>query len=312
MPTCAECPVGKTSDVRSERYSDCVSNALSLINNVGMCTGNTDMSMDVECPPGQHYVPGAGVTSVNGHDEVWICCEPDGSARGLPDAGYWMERTSSLTLQPDRNFRPVPGACPILGFSECHWLPRTGNTDMSMDVECSDLSHSPRSQAWSSELCPMNCLECYDRACLEQHRLVDPPALDDGDASWSSDLVTVEEPLDDTVRDNIWDPSYSCTMQGDPTSVSQCSPSTACVGGHLGEANCAMGYEGFRCSKCRQTEPKYYRFDGHCLPCPAVYPVWLVVMVVAVAFVLSALFLDKLLSHLHNVSQLSAPVMILM
>ena len=94
----------------------------------------------------------------------------------------------------------------------------------------------------------------------------------------------------------------------------------ACHGG-FGEANCATGYAGPRCAKCKRDEAgpcsdsesnMYYRLNKYCEPCPC-EPLSLttIVIIVSVLAAIVMIILDKLLEGEEYLSAIFAPMMIL-
>ena len=101
-----------------------------------------------------------------------------------------------------------------------------------------------------------------------------------------------------------------------------CSPPEGCKGGHYGQDNCAAGYGGKRCSRCLHksdlghpalvSENGYYRSEGLCVKCGNPIPLPVLLVVGTIAFVLVALVVDRVLANVSDVSQLLAPILILM
>jgi len=101
-------------------------------------------------------------------------------------------------------------------------------------------------------------------------------------------------------------------LQGQPKTLTACTPPVACVGGSFGQENCREGYTGRRCSACQSTEPKYFRSDGGCKECADVIPLPVLVTIAVILFICVALFADSFLSKVANTAELIAPMLILM
>ena len=97
--------------------------------------------------------------------------------------------------------------------------------------------------------------------------------------------------------------------------------------GEYGEANCLEGYAGYRCASCRVTvgtdmhgvpadgDPEgngFYRLDKRCHACGTPFPAWILGVAGLIAFLAIALTADRVLSKVKNLSQVLAPILILL
>ena len=97
--------------------------------------------------------------------------------------------------------------------------------------------------------------------------------------------------------------------------------------GEYGDANCLEGYSGYRCATCRVTigtplhgipapgDPSgngYYRLDKRCQPCGEPLPAELLAFAAVAVFIGTALVADRILSKAKNLSQVLAPMLILL
>jgi hypothetical protein len=100
-------------------------------------------------------------------------------------------------------------------------------------------------------------------------------------------------------------------LEDDPSSLVECTPPEACLGGSFGEASCKGGYVGKRCAACQSTEPKYYRSDGLCEKCDSIIPLPALIVLAVIVLVGVAMLADTFLSKAQNAAELLAPALIL-
>ena len=144
-------------------------------------------------------------------------------------------------------------------------------------------------------------------------------------------------------------PAFGYYMADETQIPAKCQPMLACSGsaqyqadvdfsagvlvdigayrGEYGAANCAAGYAGYRCAAClvkvgtpelgtpSDGDPDgngFYRLDGTCQACGTPIPKEILGIAFIIVFLVVALLADRVLGKVKNISQLLAPILILM
>jgi surface protein len=277
----------------------------------GRCSGNTDAATDVNCSATSQNIIDAATTTVG--NTVEMCCENVvGMCSGNLDPSSDFDCSTSgqtliLTFATTRG--NTPEVC-------CEAIRCAGST--AGDFDCSDTNQAliPAAAATVGYDTTTCCEDPFGGLCSGN---TDPSQDFECDAASHlipTSATTVGNTAEVCCEDNgilRGRPAPGFYMvAGDLPSLAICVPPEACLGGQFGEATCAPGYGGSRCAQCSTTEPKYYRRDGVCEKCDTILPLWLLVILAVVVFVTTALFADRFLSKVRNVSVLLAPLMILL
>eukprot|EP01043_Picozoa_sp_COSAG02_P067285 COSAG02_NODE_10761_length_1863_cov_1.507370_3_plen_415_part_01 len=93
-----------------------------------------------------------------------------------------------------------------------------------------------------------------------------------------------------------------------PGGVAVRCDTSGCSGG-IGQASCAVGYEGDRCSMCASN---FYKSGSSCYECVDGIPLWLLGMLFVMALLVFFAALERVIMKLQRTSECAAPFMILL